>query len=417
MKKIFTLALAIVMIAVSSVVVFAADPTVETIEVDFTTDAVGTDYTIGTGFHDPLQDKSGVMQYGMKPKDNSSDPAVIAETYIAKEITVGENCTGIEVVVHYTTNGDTNRYCEVMIDDADAKRLGGEKGAESTSWTDIIDESATYGAVAAGAHTVKIIAASDFNGSTVKGVNVTGFTIKLTYTAAAVTPSVDPNPAVPEHVVCGGWWTEWSKAYEITDTPLVLNIAHTSQGTDNYDGLVAVFSNVYTDGASAPNEAGAAAGYAEYAVYRTDAYGWGTYYASPSWPVIKDADGQVVPNGLATDTTAADEAVQGAFWAAFRAIMADADIVATFTKTANGIALHYDVTGANGGTFTYDAAVTCDTSAGLYVFFTGEECTYDITLPAVETPPQTSAPQTGVAAAILSVVAVLSGAYIVSKKH
>ena len=211
--------------------------------------------------------------------------------------------------------------------------------------------------------------------------------------------------AESEEVVCGGWWGAWSQAYEITDEALVLDIHHTSQGTDNWDGIVAVFSNVYTDGTSAPNEAGAADGYAEYVVFRADSYGWGNAYVA----------------GSCTATTV-DANEDGDVWDDFRGIMADCDIVATFEKTETGLKLTYDVTGANGASFVYTATADCDTSAGLYVFFTGEECTYTIAPHVeapVETPDQgtTDAPQTGVATIALAVVAIASGAYIVSKKH
>ena len=215
--------------------------------------------------------------------------------------------------------------------------------------------------------------------------------------------SVSVFAAESEEVVCGGWWTEWSQAYEITDEALVLDIHHTSSGSDNWDSIVTIFSNVYTDGTVDPNTDKETTGYTEYVVFRADSYGWGNAYVAGS-----------------CTSTIVDTDENGDTWDNFRAIMADCDIVATYEKTETGLKLTYDITGANGESFVYTATADCDTSAGLYVFFTGEECTMTVA-PHVEeeTPEQgeTNAPQTGVATVVLAVVAMLSGAYIVSKKH
>ncbi len=196
--------------------------------------------------------------------------------------------------------------------------------------------------------------------------------------------------AESEKVSCTGFWSDWTHSYEITDEPLVLDIKHTSNGAENYDGIVAVFTSVYVDGKADP--ALNTEGYSEYAVIRGDSWGWN----------YKDG-------GSAKFTsTLVDVNGNGDAWDEYRGIMASCDIVATFEKTVSGFKFTYDVSGDNGSDFVYTAEYNCDTSEGLYVFFTGEKCSYtvsphegnvfDTEAPDTEAPdteaPDTEAPNT-----------------------
>ncbi len=249
-----------------------------------------------------------------------------------------------------------------------------------------------------------------------------------------ITASVGVCAAESETLTCVGYFNQWTRSYEITDTPLVLEIEHTCDGNYNWEGIVAVFtSKDLTDEDVHPRASGSL-----YSAVRGDSY-------------INEGDGGTVKNADTTYTsTLADVDNNEGPWNEYREVMKDCDIVATFVKTEDGYTFTYDVTGANGTSFVYTVTSKCDTSAGLYVLFTGENGTFVITESEADEPTETpdeptvtpdeptetpdeptvtpdeptetpdeptDAPQTGVAAAILSVAAVLSGAYIVSKKH
>ncbi len=179
-----------------------------------------------------------------------------------------------------------------------------------------------------------------------------------------------------EKITCTGFWSDWTHSYEITDEPLVLDIEHKSHGTDNYDGIVAVFTSVYCDGEGDP--ALTTDGYAEYGVFRGDSWGWNY------------SDG-----GSAVFTsTLTDQNGNGDVWDDYRATMTSCNIVATFEKTATGFKFSYDVEGDNDVDFLYTAEYNCNTSNGLYVFFTGEECEYTVAPHTEKDPGETDAPET-----------------------
>ena len=187
--------------------------------------------------------------------------------------------------------------------------------------------------------------------------------------------SVSVFAAETEEVKCTGFWSDWTHSYEITDEPLILDITHKSNGIENYVGIVAVFTTVYCDGKADP--ALTTPGYSEYAVIRGDSWGWN--YRDGAAPRF--------------DSTIVDENRDGDVWDDYRGIMADCEIEATFVKTSTGFKFVYDVKGANGADFVYTVKYNCNTSEGLYVFFTGEKCEFTVT-PRVEEAPETEAPET-----------------------
>lgn len=155
--------------------------------------------------------------------------------------------------------------------------------------------------------------------------------------------------------ISGGWWSAWTPGYEVKDS--VEFDIEVKGGAENWNNVSAVFVNKATTGTKAPaDEVGA--DYKEYAVVRADNWGWG-------------GGDNLSVDGKAIEYTSdiQDAGNDGDTWDDFKAIMKDAHIDATVTKTATGIELKYAVTGANGQSFNYTAKTDVDTSAGLYVFF------------------------------------------------
>lgn len=144
------------------------------------------------------------------------------------------------------------------------------------------------------------------------------------------------------------WWDAWTPAYEIKDGASIEFDIDVKGGAEVWSNVNAVFANVPTDGKTEPS-ADNYEGYQEYYVARGDNYGWG--------------DASVTYDGGMASLDGND---------AFIAMMADAHLDITITKTGDTIVYKYDATGANGTTATRTATITADTSAGLYVFFTGD---------------------------------------------
>lgn len=187
MKKILTIAIAVMMIAVMSVSVFAAEKT-ETITVDFDTAVEGTDYTV-SGLNDGLQEKTSgdvtQKQYGVKP---SGEPA---DAYIATTINVPADGASVRVDVKYSTSTDTNRYFAVKLD-VDEETIFG--GAASGSWVDTLDATVTYTDVAKGEHVVKLCPTSDFGSDDhKKAANILEYTITITYNEEDETTTAEPE--------------------------------------------------------------------------------------------------------------------------------------------------------------------------------------------------------------------------------
>lgn len=176
----------------------------------------------------------------------------------------------------------------------------------------------------------------------------------LTMAMAAVMAVGSVVNVMAATTITGAWWTAWTEGYEVKDS--VEFDIEVKGGEANWNNVSAVFANGQTTGTVAP--ADEVEGYKEYAVIRADSWGWG------------GGDNMSVDgNAITYESTLTDTNADGNVWDEFLAIMADAHIDATITKTATGIELVYAVTGANGGSFNYTARTDVDTSAGLYVFF------------------------------------------------
>lgn len=152
------------------------------------------------------------------------------------------------------------------------------------------------------------------------------------------------------------FWSDWSDAYELADgatKTVVLN--NYSNCTANWCNYVVAFTNTETKGHTAP--ADQSASYAEYAVVRADAFGWGdASYAGEftcSW---------------------------GDDWDAFLTTMADAEVKIEMTRNGGEIVMNTTFTAADGTTYTEEAKLTSTLTAEdpCYFFLTGEGCYVEI---------------------------------------
>ncbi len=155
--------------------------------------------------------------------------------------------------------------------------------------------------------------------------------------------------------LAGGFWMDWTDAYELKDgDSKTVEMTNFGSGANNWENYVLAFTNTQTKGHSAP--ADQSADYAEYAVLRADAYGWGdaSYAAefSTSW----------------------DD------WAAWLKMMKNAKVKMVIKRDGGTITVDTTFTGADGTEYTESAKVTSTLTAAdpCYFFFTNERCYNDI---------------------------------------
>lgn len=166
--------------------------------------------------------------------------------------------------------------------------------------------------------------------------------------AAPVDPAAIDTLGTPDRVL--GWWSDNTAGYELANgATLTLKLNNYSDGVNNWDNFVLGFVNtpVTTDLLANPDNY---AGYAEYAVLRADAYGWGdAAYAYA--PVIDWTD-----------------------WAAWLALMTDAEVTVTLTRVDGVVTVNMTFVGADGTTMTStgDLTTTMTAESPVYVFIGGE---------------------------------------------
>ena len=156
------------------------------------------------------------------------------------------------------------------------------------------------------------------------------------------------------------WWTEWSTPLEIKDGETkVYTLNNYSDGVNNYDNYVLMFTNEYTEPHQNPNYAdGTGAGsenHVEYGAIRADAWAWNDTFTTSGT--------------FSTD------------WDSFRDTMKQAKVVLTVTRKDNIITVAADVTGRNGETFSNETVYTSTVltaDAPCYVIVTCEECYLEI---------------------------------------
>ena len=167
--------------------------------------------------------------------------------------------------------------------------------------------------------------------------------------AAPVDASAIDVLGTPERVL--GFWSDTTDGFELADgATLTLKLNNYSDGVNNWDNFVLAFTNtaVTTDlVASADNYPG----YAEYAVLRADAFGWG--------------DGAYA---------ATFECSWGDNWAGWLALMTAAQVEVVITRAGGEITINYTFTGADGTVMTETAVVTSTLTAEdpCFVHVTGE---------------------------------------------
>ena len=147
-----------------------------------------------------------------------------------------------------------------------------------------------------------------------------------------------------------GFWSDTTDGFELADgATLKMKLNNYSDGVNNWDNFVLAFTNtaVTTDKvASADNYEG----YAEYAVLRADAYGWGDASYNANF-----------------ETSWED-------WAAWLQLMTSASVDVTMTRNGGEVTVDYTFTGADGTAMTEKAVVTSTMTAEspVYVHVTGE---------------------------------------------
>lgn len=176
--------------------------------------------------------------------------------------------------------------------------------------------------------------------------------VELMSVKAALEVVADPNAievlGTPTYAL--GWWSEFTNSVELPDgATKVVKLNNYSDGVNNWDNFCIAFTNTNTTSDKAPS-ADNYEGYAEYAVVRADAYGWGdASYAGTfetSW----------------TD------------WAGWLAAMMDADVTLTITRNGGEIVMDAVFVDRDGNEMTSKSTITSTLTADdpCYFFFTGE---------------------------------------------
>lgn len=153
------------------------------------------------------------------------------------------------------------------------------------------------------------------------------------------------------------WWTDWSNSYAIADGETkTIKFENYSNGGTNWNNYVVGFANSEIAGHFVPADQFPGT-YAEYAMVRADAFGWGdaeyTQYFETSW---------------------------GDDWATWLAAMADADVTIAITRSGNQLLLNATIIGADGVEYTSYSEIgsTLTADAPCYFFITCEGCYIDI---------------------------------------
>lgn len=153
-----------------------------------------------------------------------------------------------------------------------------------------------------------------------------------------------------------GWWTDWTETHELKDGETqVIEFKNYSDGVNNWDNYVFMFTNEYSAAGTDPNTASDK--HVEYAAVRADAYGWDDEY------------------------TQAYETSWGDDWATWMNAMKDADITMKLTRKGGDIVMDATIVGRDGNTLTNKTTLTAKTLTGadpIYWLITCEECYIDI---------------------------------------
>ena len=154
-----------------------------------------------------------------------------------------------------------------------------------------------------------------------------------------------------------GWWTDWSTPIEIADGTTTVTFNNYSDGVNNWDNYVLMFTNEETPAHENPNADGSgSADHVEYAAVRADAFGWDDTF------------------------TQSYETSWGDDWATWLAAMKNAKVTLTIERKAGDITIDANIEGADGETYTSTTTMTSSLASSdkIYMLVTCEECLVDI---------------------------------------
>ena len=170
----------------------------------------------------------------------------------------------------------------------------------------------------------------------------------------SIEPSANALVTIGDVSLTNGWWTDWTESYEIKDGETkALRFKNYSDGINNWDNYVFMFTNEYTPAHENPNSDGAgSADHVEYAAVRADAYGWDDTF------------------------TQEYETSWGDDWATWLNAMRNATVNMYITRDGGNIVMDATIVDAKGNVFTNKTTLTSDLKADDPIFFliTCEEC-------------------------------------------
>lgn len=176
--------------------------------------------------------------------------------------------------------------------------------------------------------------------------------------AIVVTPVADAVDTVGKTDFTNGWWTDWAAPVELTNgATKKVHLKNWSDGVNNWDNYVIMFTNEATEPHQNPNSDGAgSADHVEFAALRADAYGWDdcAFEYETSW---------------------------GDDWATWLDAMKAADVTLTISRTDNVIVVDAVIVDRNGNELTSKSTVTSNVMTAddpCYFLITCEECYIDI---------------------------------------
>lgn len=160
----------------------------------------------------------------------------------------------------------------------------------------------------------------------------------------------------PCNVSASKWWGAWTRAYRLDDRMFwEFEVTDMVGGSLIYQNLVAVFSNMYTDGTQDPTQYN---GYKEYRVVRMDNYSWVD-------PATTEYYGGIGEEGITDES--------------FVELLKKASGTITISKSGKEITFYYHFLGENGDACSRVATVTLNEDVdSLYVFFTADHSSYTL---------------------------------------
>jgi hypothetical protein len=176
--------------------------------------------------------------------------------------------------------------------------------------------------------------------------------------AIVVTPVADAVDTIGKTDFTNGWWTDWAAPVELANgATKKVHLKNWSDGVNNWDNYVIMFTNEATEAHQNPNSDGAGSeNHVEYAALRADAYGW-------------------------DDATFAYETSWGDDWASWLDAMKAADVTLEISRNDNVIVVDAVIVDRNGKEFTSKSTVTSNVMTAddpCYFLITCEECYIDI---------------------------------------